>query len=277
MVGYVHCNMKSETFIIDSNRAVAPGVFELVLCRNELRIERSVSRIGRNESRIGRNESRIERPGQFVEISVPGHFLRRPISVCDWTQDSLTLLVRTVGSGTAWLEDAVPGTRLDILLPLGNGFNVNAIPDGAEVVLAGGGIGIAPLYALAKAILAKGLQCRVALGFRNGNDVFYADRFAALGCETAIATEDGSLGVKGFVTEIVSRDSTCSTYMFACGPMPMLRALAATPGLAGAQFSLEARMGCGFGACMGCTIETASGPARVCREGPVFALEDLKW
>ena len=298
MVGYVHCNMKSESFKVDSNRAVAPGVFELVLSRNESRIKRNESRIERDASQIERDAlqierrvsqiersvSRIERPGQFVEISVPGHFLRRPISVGDWTQDSLTLLVRTVGSGTAWLEHAVPGTLLDILLPLGNGFNIKAIPDGAEVVLAGGGIGIAPLYALAKAILAQGLQCRVALGFRNRSDVFYTDRFAALGCETAIATEDGSLGVKGFVTEIVSRDSgfgfrdsSCPSYLFACGPMPMMRALAAITGLAGAQFSLEARMGCGFGACMGCTIETASGPARVCREGPVFALEDLKW
>lgn len=268
--------MKSAIFTVKSNQPLAPGVFELVLSGDA---------------------SMIERPGQFVEISVPGHFLRRPISVCDWTADSLTLLVRTVGGGTAWLEKATPGTPLDILLPLGNGFDLSAVPAGLVAILAGGGIGIAPLYALAKALLAKGVECRVALGFRCGRDVFFAERFSALGCDVAVATEDGSLGAKGFVTDAIRRiaglpsresgmagernDGMTATrprpYVFACGPMPMLRALAAIPGFAGAQFSLEARMGCGFGACMGCTVETASGPARVCREGPVFTLEELKW
>lgn len=245
--------MHSALFTIARNRPLAPGVFELVL---------------------EGDASAISRPGQFVEITVPGHFLRRPISVCDWSPDSLTLLVRTVGGGTAWLEAARPGTALDLLLPLGNGFDISAAPAGASVVLAGGGIGVAPLYALAKALLSAGRRCAVALGFRTASDVLYADAFAALGCEVSIATEDGSRGARGFVTGLLK---TPAPYLFACGPMPMLRALAALPGLAGAQFSLEARMGCGFGACMGCTIETANGPARVCREGPVFALENLKF
>lgn len=250
--------MHPAAFTVQANRRLAPGVFELTLSGDA---------------------SAISHPGQFVEITVPGHFLRRPISVCDWTAESLTLLVRTVGAGTAWLEEAPAGTALDILLPLGNGFDTAAADDGARIVLAGGGIGIAPLYALAKAILASGRKCDAALGFRTATDAFYVDEFSALGCPVAVATEDGSLGVKGFVTDAIRRTAAerPRPYVFACGPMPMLRALAALPGLAGGQFSLEARMGCGFGACMGCTIVTARGPARVCREGPVFAMEELKW
>ena len=215
----------------------------------------------------------IARPGQFVNISVPGFFLRRPISVCDWTEGSLTLLVRTVGGGTAWLEKVRAEQTLDVLLPLGNGFDIAASPANAPIVLAGGGIGVAPLYGLARALRAAGRDCLVALGFRMASDVFYADRFEALGCDVAIATEDGSRGTRGFVTSLPLPDGA---YVFACGPMPMLRALAALPGLAGGQISLEARMGCGFGACMGCTIETQNGPARICHDGPVFEMGSAK-
>lgn len=261
--------MISTTFTVESNRPLSPGVFEMTLSGDA---------------------SSISRPGQFVELSIPGHFLRRPISVCDWTNHSLKLLIRVAGDGTAWLRNAATGTAIDILLPLGNGFDITAIPAGAFTILAGGGIGIAPLFALAKSILASGRDCRAALGFRSRSDVFFADRFAAIGCDVAIATEDGSLGTKGFVTNLLTPPTQCAPsavgietsasplpYMFACGPMPMLRALAALQGFSGAQFSLEAHMGCGFGACMGCTIETACGPARICHEGPVFTKEVLAW
>lgn len=249
--------MKETVFVIESNRHLAPGVFELVL---------------RGDA------SGIRQPGQFAEIAVPGQFLRRPVSVCDWTPDSLTLLVRAVGRGTRWMEAAAPGESLSLLLPLGNGFDIAAAPAASKIVLAGGGIGIAPLYALARILAEAGRGFSVALGFRSASDVFYAGRFAEFGHPVAVSTEDGTEGVKGFVTDAIrSLGIVDGGYVFACGPMPMMRALASLPGIAGAQFSLEARMGCGFGACMGCTIETADGPARICHEGPVFRREALKW
>ena len=252
--------MRGAFFTVESNRALAPGVFELVLAGDC---------------------SAVQRPGQFVNVAVPGLFLRRPISISDWSANSMTFLVRTVGRGTAWLEKIARGEKLDLLLPLGNGFDISAVPDGGTAILAGGGIGIAPLYALAKALLASGRRCVAALGFRCASDVFYADEFAAIGCEVAIATEDGSRGQRGYVTDVVSAYCTHgrrgTEYLFACGPEPMLKALAANGWTSSAQFSLEARMGCGFGACMGCTTETTHGSARICHEGPVFRVEDLKW
>lgn len=249
--------MKDAPFAIAANRPLTSDIFELTLQGDA---------------------TGIAAPGQFAELSVPGHFLRRPISIADWTQDSITLLIRAVGAGTAWLEGARQGQSLDIILPLGNGFDTAAIPAGADVILAGGGIGIAPLYALAKALAAAGRPFRAALGFRNAADIFYIEKFATVsGSAPAIATEDGSCGTKGFVTDLMANRSGRPAYVLACGPTPMLRAIAGLPGLCGGQFSLEARMGCGFGACMGCTIRTAKGPARICHEGPVFKLEDLTW
>lgn len=242
-----------------ASRALAPGVFELAL---------------------EGDASGVSRPGQFVEIAVPGHFLRRPISICDWSDNSLTLLIRKVGHGTAWLEGAEAGETLDLLLPLGNGFDAGAAPAGAGVMLVGGGIGIAPLFALAKSIVSAGRPCTAVLGFRSAGDLFYADRFAEVGCETIVATEDGSAGTRGLVTDAIcghaGHGAGPGPYLFACGPMPMMRALARLRGVSGGQFSLEARMGCGFGACMGCTIETASGPARICADGPVFSIAELQ-
>lgn len=248
--------MTRAKFTILRNRGLAPGVFELTLTGDA---------------------SCVGFPGQFVEIAIPGHFLRRPVSICDWTAGSIVLLVRTVGAGTAWLESAAQGEEIDVILPLGNGFDVGAPPHDARVILVGGGIGVAPLFALARALAASGRDFTAVLGYRNAGDVFYADRFSDLGCETIVATEDGSAGVHGFVTDAIATLGEGRRYLFACGPMPMLRALSGLPRLAGGQFSLEARMGCGFGACMGCTVKTASGPARVCREGPVFHIEDLIW
>lgn len=241
--------MKQTLFLVESNRPLTRDVFELVLAGDT---------------------SEFSAPGQFAEISVPGLFLRRPISVCDWTASSMTLLVKVVGQGTAALGSMAPGESLDVLTGLGNGFEC-ASRDGA--VLVGGGIGIAPLYGLAKRLVAQGAAAPVAiLGFRSAADVFYADEFAALGCDVRIATEDGSFGTKGFVTDAMAALPE-PVYAYACGPMPMLRAVAAR--VADGEFSLEARMGCGFGACMGCTIETPSGPRRVCVDGPVFRLRDV--
>lgn len=241
--------MKQSVFTVETNRGLTHDVFELVL---------------------GGDASAFTAPGQFAEISVPGLFLRRPISVCDWTASSITLLVKVVGQGTAALRSMAPGATLDVLAGLGNGFGCTQ-RDGAALV--GGGIGIAPLYGLTKRLVAQGAAAPVAiLGFRSAADVFYADEFAALGCDVRIATEDGSLGTRGFVTDAMATLPE-PMYAYACGPMPMLRAVAAR--VADGEFSLEARMGCGFGACMGCTIETPSGPRRVCVDGPVFMRRDV--
>jgi len=208
--------------------------------------------------------SAFTRPGQFAELALPGKFLRRPISAANFAPGGLLLLVRAAGAGTEALVRSAPGTRFDALTGLGNGFDA-------------GGIGLAPLYGLARALTAGGIVPAAALGFRTAEDVFYAEDFAALGCRVFVATEDGSLGTKGFVTDLVRRFLPECDYAFACGPTAMLRAAAGLEQLRGGQFSLEARMGCGFGACMGCTVETKSGPRRVCADGPVFRKEELTW
>ncbi len=256
--------MKQSVFKVVSNRRLAADVIEL---------------------RLAGDASAFTAPGQFAEISVPGLYLRRPISVCDWATDSLVLLVKEVGAGTRSMGALPSGAVLDVITGLGNGFDPLPAVHGAtdvSAVLVGGGIGIAPLYALARVILearaSAGLRTElpVVLGFRSAADAFYIDAFAKLGCKVHVATEDGSLGVKGFVTDALSSlPGRCHVY--ACGPMPMLRALARHPQVEDGQFSLEARMGCGFGACMGCTIATAGGPKRICRDGPVFSKGEIQW
>ena len=215
--------------------------------------------------------SAITAPGQFLDLRLPGFFLRRPISICDWDERSVTLLYKVVGGGTDWLSRCTPGQMLDALSGLGNGFDVAAC--GETTLLSGGGIGTAPLFGLAKRLLAAGKTPVAVLGFNTAEDVFYENEFKALGVQTVIATADGSCGTRGFVTDALLEqfDTVC-----ACGPMPMLKALCAKTDKSG-QISLEARMGCGFGACMGCTIDTVNGPKRVCREGPVFGREEIKW
>lgn len=248
--------MNDRPFLLRSRATLAPGVVDL---------------------RLEGDTGGLERPGQFVNVAIPGFFLRRPLSVCDWSAGSLRLLVREAGAGTHTLCAATPGDRFNVLLPLGNGFDGDTVPDGAMPVLVGGGIGLAPLVGLARRLVASGASPRVVLGFRSASDAFCLDEFHALGCPVDIATEDGSLGTRGFVTEPLRPLATRGAYVFACGPLPMLRAVAVLPGLVGGQFSLEARMGCGFGACVGCTIETRDGPRRICREGPVFLREQLPW
>ncbi len=218
--------------------------------------------------------SSITAPGQFVNIELPGKFLRRPISVCSWMEDVLTLLVKEAGDGTAALAHAAPGTRLNVLCGLGNGFD--AAQGGERPALIGGGVGVAPLYGLAQRLVSQGKRPAVALGFRSKEDAFYVEAFRDAGCDVSVDTEDGTLGTKGFVTDVLKGLPDCH-YVFACGPSPMLKAVWAMPQVKGGQFSLEARMGCGFGACVGCTIQTKNGPRRVCKDGPVFRKEELAW
>ena len=226
------------------------------------------------ELRLAGDTSAIAAPGQFVNIELPGRFLRRPISICNWDGEGLTLLVKEAGEGTRELVRLPAGTTLNALSGLGNGFDLSAAPEGAALV--GGGIGIAPLYGLARRMLAAGRNFQVVLGFRSKEDTFYLDEFTALGLEVHAATEDGSLGTKGFVTDVLNSLPGC-TYVLACGPTAMLKAVHALPQLTGGQFSFEARMACGFGACVGCTIQTKKGLRRVCKDGPVFRKEDILW
>ena len=184
------------------------------------------------------------------------------------------LLVKVVGEGTKELVRCVPGAELDVLSGLGNGFDMSLA--GEHPVLAGGGIGIAPLYGLAQRMLERGQNPTIALGFRTGKDAFYVEEFAALGCRLLIATEDGSLGVKGFVTDCIRAVPECD-YVLSCGPLPMLKAVHSLPQLRDGQFSFEARMGCGFGACMGCTVPTRDGYKRVCKDGPILYKEEIVW
>mgnify|MGYP001032808309 CR=1 FL=1 len=212
-------------------------------------------------------------PGQFVNIRLDGCFLRRPISVCDWEKGSLVLIIKVVGRGTAALAGLRPGTKLDLLCGLGNGFTLAHCP--ARPLLLGGGLGAAPLYGLAKALLRQGAEPAAVLGFGSRADVFYEQEFRALGVPVHIATLDGSAGVPGTVLDALPPQPQYDLF-YACGPQPMLKA--ACGALPGPGFvSLEERMGCGFGACMGCSCQTTAGSKRVCREGPVFAKEELVW
>lgn len=214
----------------------------------------------------------VAAPGQFVGILVPGKFLRRPISVCDWTESSLTLIYKTVGEGTAQLSRMAAGQTLDLLTGLGSGYSVDACGD--HPLLIGGGVGIPPLYGLAKALLRARKKPRAILGFNTKEDIFLKDEFEALGVPVLLTTADGSAGRRGFVTDALP---AAFSYVYACGPLPMLKAVYRASRQCGGQFSLEERMGCGFGACMGCSIQTAAGAKRVCKDGPVFRKEELLW
>ena len=214
----------------------------------------------------------ITAPGQFVNVQVPGFTLRRPISVCDWAEGTLTLVYKVVGAGTAALEELVPGDRLDILTGLGNGFDT--AKSGQKPLLIGGGVGTPPLYALCKKLLAEGKEPTVLLGFRSEREVILAEEFKALGAEVCIATEDGSVGTKGFVTAVMSE--LTYSYLYACGPIPMLKAVDGAAQTSG-QLSFEERMGCGFGVCMGCSWMTKNGSKRICTDGPVLEREELLW
>lgn len=243
--------MKQSIFEIIKNVCIADNTFEMVL-KGDC--------------------SDITKSGQFVNIKLDGFFLRRPISVCDCEKDALTIIYKVVGHGTEKMAEMSVGEKLDILTGLGNGYDITK--SGDAPVLLGGGAGVPPMYMLAKKLIKEGKNPTVILGFNKKSEVFYEKEFSSLGIKTIVTTADGSYGIKGFVTDALKAVSY--TYFFTCGPEPMLRAVFDNTSTSG-QMSFEARMGCGFGACMGCTCETITGNKRICKEGPVLEKEEIKW
>ena len=215
--------------------------------------------------------SAITAPGQFVNVALAGSYLRRPISVCDLNGDRLTLIYKVVGKGTAQMAKMTAGTALDLLTGLGNGYDLSK--SGDRPLLLGGGVGVPPLYLLARRLIGQGKQVSAVLGFNTGSEVFCEDDFRKLGATVTIATADGSYGEKGFVTDALPTDYT---YFYTCGPEPMLKAVYRVTTTEG-QFSFEERMGCGFGACMGCSCKTVTGYKRICRDGPVLEKGEILW
>ena len=215
--------------------------------------------------------SEITAPGQFVNIKLDGLYLRRPISVCDVSGDTLTIIYKVVGKGTEQLSKMQSG-KLDVLTGLGNGYDMTV--SGDKPVLLGGGVGVPPMYLLAKELIRQGKTVRVILGFNTRAEVFYEDAFKALGADVTVTTVDGSYGMKGFVTDALK--DLEYTYFYTCGPEPMLKAVYKTSKTSG-QMSFEKRMGCGFGACMGCSCKTITGYKRICKEGPVMRKEEILW
>ena len=215
--------------------------------------------------------SAITAPGQFVNIKLDGLYLRRPISVCDVGKDTLTIIYKVVGKGTMQMSQMQSGT-LDVLTGLGNGYDMTAA--GQKPVLLGGGVGVPPMYLLAKRLIEQGKSVQVILGFNTKDEVFYEDAFKALGADVTVTTVDGSYGIKGFVTDALKNMDY--TYFYTCGPEPMLKAVYSASKTSG-QMSFEKRMGCGFGACMGCSCKTITGYKRICKEGPVMRKEEILW
>ena len=215
--------------------------------------------------------SAITAPGQFINIKLDGLFLRRPISVCDVSEDSVTILYKVVGTGTEQMSQMKEGV-LDVLTGLGNGYDTSL--SGEKPLLLGGGVGVPPLYLLAKKLIAEGKSVTVILGFNTKDEIFYEEEFKALGAKVYVTTVDGSYGIRGFVTDAM-KDLEYS-YFYTCGPEPMLKAIFNASQTSG-QLSFEERMGCGFGACMGCSCKTITGYKRICKEGPVLRKEEILW
>lgn len=213
----------------------------------------------------------ITAPGQFINIALDGKYLRRPISVCDYDEDCITIIYKVVGEGTEQMSALKIGTVLDVLTGLGNGYDISK---STKPLLIGGGVGVPPMYNLAKTLIANGQVPTVILGFNTVDEVFYEQEFKALGCDTFVTTADGSYGIKGFVTDAL--DGIDFDYFYTCGPLPMFKAIYNAVDKEG-QFSFEERMGCGFGACMGCTCKTKYGNKRICKDGPVLEKEEIIW
>ncbi len=242
--------MKQSLFTIETNRALTDNVF-LMKLRGDV--------------------SDITAPGQFINIKLDGLYLRRPISVCDRDDRTVTIIYKVVGKGTEQMSRMQSG-ELDVLTGLGNGYNTEL--SGSRPLLVGGGVGVPPLYMLAKELIAQGKEVSVILGFNTKAEVFYRDEFEALGAKVYVTTVDGSMGIKGFVTDAL--DKIDYSYVYTCGPEPMLKALYKAMSTSG-QFSFEERMGCGFGACMGCSCKTVTGYKRICKDGPVLEKEEILW
>ena len=242
--------MKQSIFEIRSNEALTDSVYKMVL--------------------VG-DTSDITNCGQFVNIQLDGLFLRRPISVCDYDAETLTIVYKVVGKGTEAMAAMGAGEKLDILTGLGNGYDLTL--SGENPVLLGGGVGVPPMYNLAKKLIAMGKEVKVILGFNTASEIFYEEEFKALGCDVTVTTVDGSYGIKGFVTSALPENYT---YFYTCGPEPMLKAVYRASVTSG-QMSFEERMGCGFGACMGCSCKTLTGYKRICKDGPVMKKEEILW
>ena len=242
--------MKDTIFTVVQNTALTDTVFKMVMSGDT---------------------SAISGSGQFVNLKLDGKYLRRPISICDYDDKTLTLIYKVVGEGTEQMSKMVAGQALYVLTGLGNGYDTSA--SGDNPVLVGGGVGVPPLYKLCKLLKSEGKKVTVILGFNTASEIFYEKEFAAIADKVIVTTADGSYGVKGFVTNALDQSYS---YVYSCGPFPMLKALAAATECSG-QYSLEERMGCGFGACMGCSCKTMLGSKRVCKDGPVFVKEEIIW
>ena len=242
--------MKQSFFEIVENTQLVSGVYRM---------------------RLQGDTSAITAPGQFVNIKLEGMFLRRPISVCDVQGDVLTIIYKVVGKGTEAMSK-MTGGKLDVLTGLGNGYDLTV--SGQQPVLLGGGVGVPPMFLLCKRLVAEGKKPTVILGFNKQEEVFYEEQFKALGCEVLVTTVDGSYGIKGFVTDALKDIEY--THFYTCGPEPMLKAVYRATTTSG-QMSFEERMGCGFGACMGCSCQTLTGYKRICKDGPVMRKEEIKW
>ena len=216
----------------------------------------------------------ITRPGQFVNIELEGLYLRRPISISDWSEDTITIIYKVVGRGTEQMRRMSVGQELDVLTGLGNGFDADV--ECQQPLLVGGGVGVPPLYRLAKELIARGRKVSVVLGFNTEKEVFYAEEFRALGADVYVSTADGSVGTKGFVTDAIRENGVEFDFFYSCGPLPMLKALCDCTEVSG-ELSFEERMGCGFGACMGCSCKTLAGNKRICKDGPVMKREEIIW
>lgn len=243
--------MRQEFFEILSNEQIAPAVYKIVLKGDT---------------------SPITACGQFVNIQLNGFYLRRPISICDFDTETLTLIYKVVGGGTEALSRMQKGEGLDLLLSLGNGFDTSK--SGQNPLIIGGGVGVPPLYALCKRLIAEGKKPTVILGFNTASEMFYEEVFRLLGADVYVTTVDGSYGVKGFVTDVMK--DLDYDYFYTCGPLPMFKAIESVAKTSG-QYSFEERMGCGFGACMGCTCKTKYGNKRICKDGPVLEREEIVW
>ena len=243
--------MKQSVFEIVSNKPLTDSVFQMVLQGDT---------------------TAITAPGQFVNLQLDGLYLRRPISVCDLDGDKLTIVYKAVGKGTEQMSRMQTGEKVDILTGLGNGYDLSL--SGDKPVLLGGGVGVPPMYLLAKELLKQGKKVSVILGFNTKSEIFYEQEFKNLGCDVTVTTVDGSYGTKGFVTTAL--EAMDYTYFYTCGPEPMLKAIYKASTTSG-QMSFEERMGCGFGACMGCSCKTLTGYKRICKDGPVMRKEEILW
>lgn len=245
--------MKQGLFSITQNEKIAQSIYKM---------------------RLSGDTSAIKKAGQFVNIKLDGFFLRRPISVCDYTAEELLIIYKVVGKGTEKMSAMEKGEQLDILTGLGNGYDLTVKTE--KPVLIGGGVGVPPLYKLSKELKNQGKRVSVILGFNSEKEIFFEEEFKEIADRVLICTADGSYGIKGFVTDAIK--DIDFDYFFTCGPEPMFKALESTidKGISG-QLSFEQRMGCGFGACMGCSCKTLTGNKRICREGPVLFREEIIW